>query len=186
VTRSWAREVRVSIGVIVALALVGIPAGLLWRVWSPRTAGYVYQPHAVIPDQSEAQIASDGRFLVVTAAIGLVAAVLVWSRRSWRGPLVAAGLGVGALAGALVADLVGKLTGGGHTDGPLQSVITLPVTVRADALLLVEPLIALFGYGLAALFASQDDLGHAGSIPTPTPTTVAEAGSPVPAGTDPH
>ena len=185
VRRSWARDLRVSIGVIVALVAAGIPAGMIWWAWSPRTVGYVFAPHAVIPDDSEALIASDGRFLVITAAVGLLAAVLVWSRRSWRGPLVAAGLGVGALAGALVTDLIGRLAGGGHTDGPLHTLIKLPVAVRAEGLLLVQPLVALLVYGLAVSFASHDDLGRPALVSETTPTDLAEAGSPVVAGTNP-
>lgn len=184
--RSWARDLRISLGVIVALVALGILAGLLWRAWSPRTVGFVYQPHAVIPNDSEALIASDGRFLVITAAIGLLAAVLVWSRRSWRGPLVAAGLGAGGLAGALMTDLVGRLTGGGHSDGPVRTVIRLPVAVRAEGLLLIEPLVALLVYGLAVLLASRDDLGRPAPLPDPAPAGLEAADSPVVAGSDPR
>jgi Protein of unknown function (DUF2567) len=172
--------------VLLTLAAVGLPAGLLWRAWSPRTVGFVYQPHAVIPDESEALIASDGRFLVITGAIGLLAAVLVWSRRAWRGPLVAAALGAGALAGALLTDLVGRLAGGGHSDGPVRSVVRLPIAVRAEGLLLIEPLMALLVYGLAVSFAARDDLGRPASRPDPGPVDLAETGSPVAAGTDPR
>lgn len=153
------RDLGPAAVVLVVLAAAGALLGLLWQHISPRTKGFVYLPNGIIPDEKEAFVASDGRFLLLTAAAGVVVAVAAWLRRSSRGPAVALALVVGGLLGALLTDLVGRLTGGGHDNGALNSVITLPVRVHARGLLLVEPALAALVYSACALFAKRDDLG---------------------------
>lgn len=145
---------------MVGLAAAGALLGLLWQQISPRTKGFVYiPPHGIIAEESESLIAGDGRFVLLTCAAGLVAAVAAWFRRSARGPAVALALAAGGLLGALVTDRVGQATGGGQNGGTLNEVITLSVRVHARGLLLLEPAIALLVYAALALFARRDDLG---------------------------
>ena len=122
------------------LAAVGALLGLVWQAWA--TAGpqaEVLGGGKFIPDETEAFIAGDGRFLALTAAVGLLAALGAWLLRpANRGAPVAAGLLVGGLAGALLTELVGHLTGGGSATGRVvhatsgqQFRLTAPAAVAA-------------------------------------------------------
>lgn len=154
------RDLGPAAVIMVGLAAVGALLGLLWQHISPRTQGFVYvPPHGIIAEENESLIASDGRFVLLTCAAGVVAAAVAWSRRSARGPAAALALAAGGLLGALLTDRVGHATGGGHDGGTLNQVITLSVRVHARGLLLLEPALALFVYAACALFARRDDLG---------------------------
>jgi hypothetical protein len=159
--RPWftSRDLGPAAAILAALAAAGAVLGLIWQAISPRTKGFVYLPNAVIPEENESLIAADGRFLLLTGAVGIVAAVAAWLRKPARGPATAVALVAGGLLGALLTDFVGRLVGGGHSTGALNAVVTLPLRVHARGLLLVEPAIAAFVYAACALFARRDDLG---------------------------
>jgi hypothetical protein len=120
----------------------------------------VLQSGAIIPDETEGFIGTDGWFALLTAVAGLVAAIVVWTRRPWRGPAAVLSLAVGGVAGALVAALVGRLAGGGHGGGKPGALITLPVSVHAIGLLFLEAAVAVLVYGLLVAFTARDDLGR--------------------------
>jgi Protein of unknown function (DUF2567) len=154
------RDLGPAAVILVGLAAAGALLGLLWQQISPRTQGFVYvPPHGIIAEESESLIASDGRFVLLTCAAGVIAAAAAWSRRSARGPAAALALAAGGLLGALLTDRVGHATGGGHDGGTLNEVLTLSVRVHARGLLLLEPAMALLVYAACALFARRDDLG---------------------------
>lgn len=153
-----AGDLRAAAWLAGALTVAGALLGLVWQAIAPRTHGFVYMPHSVVPDESEAFIGTDGRFTLLTGAVGLLAAVIAWMWRSARGPSVAVALAGGGLAGALLTDVVGNAVGGGANDGPLNAMFTLPVAVHARGLLFVEAMLALLVYGSFALFAKRDDL----------------------------
>ena len=69
------RDVYVGGWIVAALALVGIPLGLVWQAVSPRSAGLVLQAGAIVPDETEAFIGTDGWFALLTAIAGLIAAL---------------------------------------------------------------------------------------------------------------
>jgi hypothetical protein len=155
-----ARDLGPVAVIMVGLAVAGVLLGLLWQQISPRSQGFVYvPPRGIIAEENESLIASDGRFVLLTCAVGLVAALAAWSRRSARGPAAALALAAGGLLGALLTDWVGHATGGGHDGGTLNQVITLSVRVHARGMLLLEPAIALLVYAICALFSRRDDLG---------------------------
>jgi Protein of unknown function (DUF2567) len=155
-------EVRGAGVIAAALAIVGALAGFGWSAWSATpTRGLIYSKTAIIPDQTEGFISSDGRFVVITAIIGVIAGLIVWRFRSVRGPVAVLGLAVGAVVGALLTDLVGRLVGGGTTSGAVNTVIRqLPLQVHASGLLLIEALLAVGVYVLGAAFINPDDLGR--------------------------
>lgn len=155
------RDLGPAAVILVGMALAGVLIGLLWPAISPRTKGLVFLPNMVTPDESESMIAADGRFLLLTGAVGIIAAVAAWMRRSARGPATALALIAGGLLGALLTDFVGRQVGGGHDTGALNTVITLPVRVHARGLLFVEAAVAALVYAACALFARRDDLGVA-------------------------
>jgi hypothetical protein len=154
------RALRAGAMLVACLAVAGVLLGLVWTAITPRAHGFAYLKQTVLPHENESFVASDGRFLLLTAAVGLVAALACWLDRASRGPAVAAALGAGGLLGAVLTEVVGRATGGGRTTGALGDVLTLPVTVHARGLLLAEPVLALFGYGVCVLFAKRDDLAR--------------------------
>jgi len=172
----WATRADLLLGVVVVavLALVGVLAGWVWARVSLHgvswlhlgpvapARGYVLGPNAIMPGEGENFIAADARFAMIGAVLGVVAAVLVWLRAAWRGPLAALALAVGGLVGSLIADAVGRAHGGGQASGATNSVITLQLQVHARVLLLVQALVALFVYVMLTLWARRDDLGRAG------------------------
>jgi hypothetical protein len=164
------RDVYVGGWIVATLALVGIPLGLVWQAVSPRSAGLVLQAGAIIPDETEAFIGTDGWFALLTAIAGLIAALVVWTRRSWRGPAAVVALALGGVVGALVTALVGHLTGGGESDGKASALITLPVSLHATGLLFLESAVAVLVYGLLVAFTTRDDLGRTESAAHPQPT----------------
>ncbi len=147
---------------MLALAALGAVLGLVWAAWSPPGPRALVLPHGMLqPDETEAWIAADGRFLVLTAVTGLLAGGLVWSRTRHRGPIMPAALAVGGLAGAALTALVGHLTGGGTTQGRVDTVLArLPLTLHMQGLLLLEGALAVLLYGLLAAFTARDDLGR--------------------------
>ncbi len=166
VSRLPRAELRAAGLLVGVLAVVGAPAGWVWQAWAPRTVGLVTSG-GLIPDEKESFMAGDGRFLLITGAIGVVAALLAWTRRSVRGPVVPVGLLVGGLAGAALTDLVGRLTGGGTSSGTPGTLVTPPVRVHAPVFLLGEAALALFVYGVCAVASSDDDLGRVVADPAP-------------------
>lgn len=155
-------DLRFGVVVVLALAVLGAVLGVIWYWWSPAgPLGFVVAPHAIQPDEVETYAATDGRFAVIAAAAGLASGAVLWLWRSSRGPATAAALAVGGLAGAACTDLVGRALDHGTTQGAVGTVIrNLPLRVHSDALLLVEPMIALLLYSVLAAFASADDLGR--------------------------
>jgi hypothetical protein len=166
----WATRAELVFGgqVVGALIIAGLLLGLIWRWWaSTPTRGLAYYNNTIVPDETEGFISSDGRFLVLTGIVGLLAGALVWFRRRRRGPVAVAALAIGGVAGAALTDLVGHLVGGGTTSGKLGTQFArLPLEVHAIGLLFVEAALALWVYVLATLFAGPDDLG-VGEAPAP-------------------
>jgi hypothetical protein len=161
---SWVTptDVKVAVGTIVVLVIVGALLGVLWEAISPpRPQGFVSAAGVYSWQESEAFVASDGRFAIITGLTGVVAGLLLWTRTAWRGPVAIIGLAVGGVLGALATDGVGRLLGGGHSSGPLNQIIkVLPLQVHALALLAIEALLAVFCYGTLVVFSNRDDLGR--------------------------
>lgn len=180
--------VRAAVSLAVALAVLGALLGLVWSAWSPPgpAAEVLGGGRFAVIDESESAVAGDGRFLVIAAATGLVAALLAWfGLRAVRGAAVLLGLAAGAAGGALLTELVGHLTGGGSfagrlydlSDGSRQEVtLHLPLSLHLGGLLAVEPGVVVLVYGLFVAFTAHDDLGR----PDPVRELVAPPRPPVP------
>lgn len=179
--RPSAGEILVATRLLIGLLLVGIPLGVLWWLAAPRRSYAVSAEgaFAIVPE-SEAAVGSDGWFMLLTAAVALVAAVVAWRREAQRGPLIAAALAVGTLLCGLVTWQVGGLLGprpSAEELAEIGAVVLGPLGLRAYGVLVVGPFLAVSGYLLAVCFAPRDDLRTAGSRPAahhPPPAPPAE------------
>jgi MFS family permease len=159
------REWVAGLVVLVLLAAVGAALAPLWVHLAPRLAFRVDQPGRALPVVPEAEeyIAADGRFVLLTLAAGVLAGLLCWFLRSSRGPLLLVLLAAGGLLGAVVTWRLGLRLGTGYRPEDLQVVgrtVYQPLTLRAKAALVVEPVAAVVVYLLAAGFSSRNDLGN--------------------------
>lgn len=171
--------------VVIGCGVLGVPLGWLWQHLAPRTLAYVTSNGFVIPEESESQVAADGRALFIGASAGLVIGIGLWLWRSRRGPLLVIASVLGASATAGMMALTGDLLSGGRTGGDAGEVFTLPVQIQAPAVLLAAPLLALLSHSIAALFISHDDLGRPESDPIVPPLGLSvAAGFPSSPGVD--
>lgn len=150
------------------LTLGGVAAGLLWAWCAPRAdfrvvsaAGEVEPVGGLV--SPELPVSDDAVYVLVLAGLGLVAGVLAWLPRARRGVVVLLALGAGMLVASVVAWQLGVLLGRGPSEAELQTVGTVVTTaLRLDALaaLAVGPFVAVFGYLVATVLSTQDDLGR--------------------------
>lgn len=159
------REWTTALGLIAALAAVGAAVAPLWVHLAPRLAFRVDQPGRALPVVPEAEeyVAADGRFVLITLAIGVLAALGCWLVRRSRGPLIMLALAAGGLLGAVVTWRLGLRLGTGYQPADLQvvgKVLYQPLTLRARAALVVEPVAAVIVYLLAVGFSARNDLGR--------------------------
>ena len=160
-----ATAAKASVVTIVVLGVVGAGLGLVWQVWSPPGPVAAIESGGIQAGESEAWAASDGRFAVIVAGVGLLAGLLAWAARASRGPLLVLGLTAGGFVGSVLTDLVGHLVRGNGNTYPCGSetgkcIDHLPLSVHLHALFLVESMIAVLVYGLLVAFAARDDLGR--------------------------
>jgi hypothetical protein len=162
-------DLRVASWMTLALLVVGAAVGPAWAAWSgPQQRAFVGDGQVIARgklypfDEVETMAAADGRYAVIVAAVGLVAALVAWIYRAGnRGPLAVMALLLGGLGGAALTWFTGYLTGGGSYDGqPGTTIKHLPLTLHMPGLLLVEPALGLLLYGLLVAFAARDDLGR--------------------------
>jgi hypothetical protein len=159
-------QVRAAGLIVVVLAVVGAALGLVWQAWSPPGPIGVQLPAGIQADETEAWAAGDGRYMIIAVAVGVVTAIAAWYApplRRVRGPFVALGVAIGALAGSGLTDLVGWAVRGDGNDyscGAGTCIDHLPLTVHMHGLWFLEAFIAVLGYGLFVAFAVADDLGR--------------------------
>jgi hypothetical protein len=159
--------------VVVALAVLGAVAGLVWAGWSPPQPAGFHQAHGPTwsIDESEAAIAADGRYAVLALITGLVAAGALWRRTRLRGPIAVTALAVGCLLGAQLTRAVGYLAGGGsapdracvlYLPDPVNGSCTvhMRLSLHLSGLAYLSAAVAVLVYSLCAAFAVRDDLGR--------------------------
>jgi hypothetical protein len=159
------REWTTALGTIAALAVLGAALAPLWVHLAPRLAFRVSTPGTALPVVPEAEeyVAADGRFVIITLIVGVLGAVGCWLVKRSRGPWTLLALAVGGLLGAVVTWRLGLRLGTGYKQEDLRvvgRVIYPPLTLRATAALVVEPVAAVIVYLLATGFSARNDLGR--------------------------
>lgn len=110
------RPLRVAatvLAAVLALAVLGVPFGLLWAVLAPDTPVLKTAEGAIYTEpQPEQPIAADGWFSLLGLAFGLLVALALWFvLRRRRGPVGLLAAVLGALVAAPVAWQVGRRVG---------------------------------------------------------------------------
>ncbi|WP_222193575.1 hypothetical protein [Modestobacter italicus] len=181
-------DLRPALVTVVALAASGLVAGGLWLWLAPR-ADYRVTDADVVPVDgpvsAEIFMADDGVFVLVLAALGLLAGLAGWFLlRRHRGALTLAALATGSLAAGVVAWQLGEWLGAGPTEADLTEVgatVTTGLSLGAAAALAVGPFFAVLAYVVAAVLDSRDDLGRPGDdVPAAVPSAPRPPLPPVP------
>jgi hypothetical protein len=143
--------------------LAGVLAGLVWRVTAPSTLSYLIsggtgKPAFVIPDESESQIAGDGRFVLLSIALGMVFGLAAWRLRGPRGPIVLGALAVAGLLSSVLARAVGELLSTGSADRQLDAAFTPQLSLHALPALAVQAFFGVLVYTARAGLTADPDL----------------------------
>jgi hypothetical protein len=143
----------------------GIVVGLVWLAWAPPTVVYLI-PGAGgglvrIPDESENQIAGDGRYVLLSAAVGLVAGVLAWFvLRTRRGITVMLTVVAGGIASSLLAAAVGHLLAPGQDSGAPRTAIHPRLSLHSPVMLLIQSFLAALVYVVLVGLQNDPSLGR--------------------------
>lgn len=166
--RGWPEiraDLRSSALLVLALALAGVPAGLLWWALAPRADFRVTDtgPVAIGDVSAELLVADDAVFVLVLAGVGLLAGAATWLLRRRRGVATVLALALGSCLAAVVAWQVGELLGGGPSEAELADAgarVTTSLTLGSLPGMAVAPFTALLAYVAAVLYAPDDGLGR--------------------------
>ena len=158
-------DLRVSALLTSALALCGLPVGLLWEALAPRADFRVTAegPVPVGDPSAELSVAGDSVLVLLLAGLGLLAGALAWWLRRGRGVAVVIALALGAALAALLAWQLGELLGSGPSEADLErvgAVVTTPVRLSALPALSAAPFSAVLAYVVGALATRSDGLGR--------------------------
>lgn len=146
------------------LGALGGPVGLLWAWLAPHATAARSDGVAVyVGFNNEVFIASDATLGLMGVVIGVVAGVAGYLWRSKRGPWMAVGLAIGGAAGSLLAAFVGHQIGLSTFNRLINEAqagvqFSVPVVVRAQGVLLLEPLVAALVYVVTAGWSKYGDL----------------------------
>jgi hypothetical protein len=154
VGRPVVRGLRIWAMTTVALTLLGPPAGLLWAAIAPSVRYLLLDGALVLADpETEALIAGDGRYALITGAAGALCGVLAYlaGGRDNDVPLLL-GLGTGGLAAALLAWWVGHRIGLAGFEESVRAAtgraVEGPADLHAVGVVVFWPLLAVAAYGL--------------------------------------
>lgn len=186
------REVLIALAVAATLAALGLPLGLLWRAVTPKVEFVMTDAGATtVQSEPEGFVAGDGWYVLITFAVGVVAAIVVWALlRRRRGPLVLLGLVLGCAAGGVLTAWIGHQIGYAHyrslaLHGAVGTHFFRPPSVRSgyvglwfgflprvQGAVLVEAIAAATAYLVLAAFHVEPDLRRADGRPVDGPGPV--------------
>ncbi|GGP76930.1 hypothetical protein GCM10010140_00980 [Streptosporangium pseudovulgare] len=158
------RHVRDFAVTVLALAALGVAAGAVWSLLAPRPPYAVTGQGRVLADPTtQALIAADGWFAVVTGVLGVACGVAGYALSRRRRPVaVVLGLAAGGLLGSHLALAAGRALNLGAADvvGSAPAGVQLvpgPLNLTAHGVLYVWPTLAagLF-FALEAIAGYRD------------------------------
>ncbi|MCF6475854.1 hypothetical protein FAF44_47075 [Nonomuraea sp. MG754425] len=148
------REVRAFAVTVLTLAALGVAAGLLWSGLTPRAPYQVTERGTILADPTtQALIAADGWFAVITGGLGLLCGGVAWfAARQWMLPVL-----IGLCAGGVLAAFLTLWTGSTFTLGavtveasavPGAKIVPGALKLTANGVLVSWPLLAVGFFGL--------------------------------------
>lgn len=141
----------------------GVALGLLWLWLAPRVPVYANDGAVYLKDAEGEQVAGiDSTFMLLSAALGVISAILVFWRFRKGGVLVVIGLALGSFAGSVIGwrlgvwlgpqDLVSHAKAVGN-----NKVFDAPLDLHAKGALLVWPIVATLAHlGITTAFGPHD------------------------------
>ena len=150
-----AGQLRIGVAATLVIAVLGVPAGLLWTTVAPRTTYVIAGGKALLGDpESQTLIAADGWFAVLTAVAGLLCAVIAYTLAGrYREIGLISALGVGGTAAGLIAWWVGSLIGRSAFQHQLHTArdgttVKNALDLHAAGVVIAWPLVAIVVFGL--------------------------------------
>lgn len=194
--RGWGREALIALAVAVVLTVVGLPLGLLWRAVTPKVEFVMTDQGATtVQPEPEGFVAGDGSYVLITFAVGVLAAVAVWLLvRRRRGPLMLLGLVVGCVVGGWLTCWLGHQIGYDHyryliRHAPVGTHFFRPPDVRSgyhglwygflprlQGAILIEAVAAAMTYLMLAAFHAEPDLRRPDDLGEPDDENPGEPG----------
>jgi hypothetical protein len=165
-------DLRSSAWLAIALALAGLPTGVLWWLLAPRADYRITADGPVVLGQpsEELLVADDAVFVLILVGVGLVCGAAAWWLRRRRGVATMLALAVGGTLTAVVAWQLGELLGAGPTEAELTevgNVVTTSLTLGSLPGLAIAPFAAVLAYVVGVLYVAEDNLNRAGDPAPP-------------------
>lgn len=173
--RGWPEvrdDVRRGLGLLLGIALAGVPAGLLWWALAPKGVYRITDegPVAVGLPVGELQAGADAVFVLVLLGLGLLVGVASWALRSRRGVGTLGVLAVGGSLASVVAWQLGELLRPPPVEAELADVgatVTTGLALGSLPALATTSFAALLAYLVCAMLAADDGLGRDGRTGAP-------------------
>jgi hypothetical protein len=166
-------ERRALVMLVLAQQLTGLLLGLIWLAWAPSSVSYLLDigngTGAVVPAPTEAQVAGDGRYAMLTALAGLLFGLIGWRMRGNRGPVTLVVLAASSLLGSLLALATGQLLSTGQHASALNTAFHPSLVLHGTALVFLQALIAVLAYTVCAGLSSDRELGRSQDSPPGEP-----------------
>ena len=161
-------DLRSSAVLVVALAMLGLPAGVLWWLLAPRADYRITADGPVVLGQpsEELVVADDAVLVLVLAGVGLLCGAAAWWLRRRRGVATVLALAVGCLLTGVVAWQIGELLGAGPSEADLAdvgNVVTTSLTLGSLPGLALAPFAAVLAYLVGVLYVAEDGLDRQGA-----------------------
>jgi hypothetical protein len=165
-------QTRAVLGVVVGMAVLGVPVGVLWWLIAPRADVTVVDGGITLSETaSQTFVAADGWFAALTLVAGMVCGGFAAIRRRPDGALAAIALAAGGILAALLAWRVGVFLGR-SPDALAQSAsaavgtkLRVALKLRATGVLLIWAIGALGTFFAAALATDTPEPEHRLPLP---------------------
>jgi hypothetical protein len=104
------RDLPVVAAIVLLVAMLGVPAGLLWHQVSakPAVLESANGDFELLANVDKNYFGTDAAFLGITAFAGLATGAVAWAATRRRGPAVPVGIAAAGLVGSVVARAVGE------------------------------------------------------------------------------
>ncbi len=162
---------RLGAGFCLGAIVLGLLQGWLWSAVAPTEQFKVFTDgtYGGLSTVSTHLFTDIAIFMFLAIAVGIVIAVVAWSQRTLRNPVMVAIVALSSTLGGFAAYLLGDVLASGTqpwTIGPsnIERLVQAPPTVGNATSLLVEPTAALFVYAVCALvdwLLEKDPAGEA-------------------------